>query len=92
MTLKSVLKVMGEATYLVTIHWFDDSRDWYEMIIMDYLAIGPKFYENLEKRKLAESLPNKVTYVRYNTAYEMVEIAVEVRKGGAKCVNRKRAS
>lgn len=94
MTLKSALNVMAEAEYIVTIHWHDGNRDWYESIIMDYLnsTNNDRFVENLRTRKRAEALPNKVSYIRYNKAYEMNEITVDVWKGGAKRVNRKRAS
>lgn len=92
MTLKSALKVLAEVTYLVTIHWHDGDRGWYEIIIMDYLNCDDKFVENLNTRKRAESFPNKVTCIRYNHAYEMNEIEVDVWLGGEKRVNRKRAS
>lgn len=79
MTLKQVLKVLCETKYMICSK--DLKTGDYEYIEIDYTDTNnAKCFENIVKRERVERSKNKITFISYNKAAEMVEIDVEVKE------------
>ncbi len=78
MTLKQALKVICETRYNIVVH----KEDGYESIRIDYVhddkCSGGSFTEAAEKRGEILKTKNRVNWISYNTALNMIEISVDI--------------